>query len=45
MANGLTNKLLHAPTHQLKRASTEGDHELLSLTQKLFTLDTQELKR
>ncbi|MGS2717675.1 glutamyl-tRNA reductase [Eionea flava] len=39
MANSLTNKLLHAPTHQLKRASTEGDHALLSLTQKLFTVD------
>lgn len=39
MANSLTNKLLHAPTHQLKRASTEGDHALLSLTQKLFAVD------
>lgn len=39
MANSLTNKLLHAPTHQLKQASTEGDQELLSLTQKLFAVD------
>jgi glutamyl-tRNA reductase len=45
MANSLTNKLLHAPTHQLKRASTEGDHELLSLTQKLFTVDAQFLQK
>ena len=39
MANSLTNKLLHTPTHQLKQASTEGNQELLLLTQKLFTVD------
>jgi glutamyl-tRNA reductase len=38
MAMSLTNKLLHAPTTQLKQASTEGDQELLSLTQKLFAV-------
>jgi glutamyl-tRNA reductase len=39
MANSLTNKLLHTPTRQLKQASTDGNQELLSLTQKLFSVD------
>ena len=39
MANSLTNKLLHTPTRQLKQASTDGDHALLNLTQKLFAVD------
>jgi glutamyl-tRNA reductase len=39
MANSLTNKLLHTPTRQLKQASTEGNQELLTLTQKLFAVD------
>jgi glutamyl-tRNA reductase len=40
MANSLTNKLLHTPTRQLKQASTDGDHALLNLTQKLFAVDS-----
>jgi glutamyl-tRNA reductase len=43
MANSLTNKLLHAPTSQLKQASTDGNQELLSLTQKLFSIDEHQL--
>ncbi len=39
MANSLTNKLLHTPTRQLKQASSEGNQELLTLTQKLFAVD------
>jgi glutamyl-tRNA reductase len=42
MANSLTNKLLHAPTRQLKQASTDGNQELLSLTQKLFAVDERQ---
>lgn len=41
MANSLTNKLLHTPTRQLKQASTEGDHALLNLTQKLFAIENK----
>ncbi|ODS22944.1 glutamyl-tRNA reductase [Candidatus Endobugula sertula] len=40
MANSLTNKLLHIPTAQLKQASTEGHYELLSLTKRLFAVDS-----
>lgn len=40
MANSLTNKLLHTPTRQLKKASTDGDQALLSLTQKLFAVES-----
>lgn len=39
MANSLTNKLLHTPTSQLKKASTEGNQELLTLTKKLFAME------
>ena len=42
MANSLTNKLLHTPTRQLKQASTDGNQELLSLTQKLFSVDERQ---
>jgi glutamyl-tRNA reductase len=41
MANSLTNKLLHVPTKQLKQASTENNKALLSLTKKLFAIDSQ----
>ncbi len=40
MANSLTNKLLHLPTQQLKQVSTEDNPELLSLTQQLFSVAT-----
>lgn len=39
LANGLTNKLLHQPTVQLRRASSEGRSELLELAQELYQLD------
>lgn len=45
MANSLTNKLLHAPTSQLKQASTEGNLELLTLTKKLFAVDSAANKK
>ncbi len=44
MANSLTNKLLHTPTSQLKQASTDGDQELLTLTKKLFAVDSKASK-
>jgi len=37
-AHGLTNKLLHQPTVQLRRASAEGRDELLQLVQELYQL-------
>ncbi|MFT5420980.1 MAG: glutamyl-tRNA reductase [Candidatus Endobugula sp.] len=40
MANSLTNKLLHVPTKQLKKASTGNNKALLSLTKKLFAVDS-----
>ncbi|GAA0695105.1 glutamyl-tRNA reductase [Marinobacterium maritimum] len=38
LANGLTNKLLHQPTVQLRRASSEGRSDLLQLAQELYQL-------
>ena len=39
MARNLTNKLIHSPSVQMKRASAEGREELLKLVQQLFELD------
>jgi glutamyl-tRNA reductase len=39
LAHGLTNKLLHQPTVQLRRASSEGRTDLLQLTQELYQLN------
>ncbi|GAA0792489.1 glutamyl-tRNA reductase [Marinobacterium sediminicola] len=39
LANGLTNKLLHQPTVQLRRASSEGRSDLLQLAQELYQLN------
>ncbi|MBR9829403.1 MAG: glutamyl-tRNA reductase [Oceanospirillales bacterium] len=39
LAHGLTNKLLHQPTVQLRRASSEGRTDLLQLVQELYQLD------
>ena len=44
MANTLTNKLLHTPTHRLKQASAEGNQELLELTQQLFSVEMSKQK-
>ena len=38
LARGLTNKLLHAPSVQLKKLSAEGRVEALSMAQELFAL-------
>ncbi len=45
MANSLTNKMLHAPTNQLKQASSNGDEELLNLTKKLFAVEALAVKK
>jgi glutamyl-tRNA reductase len=37
-AHALTNKWLHQPTVQLRRASAEGRDELLQLAQELYQL-------
>jgi glutamyl-tRNA reductase len=38
LAHGLTNKLLHQPTVQLRRASADGRDDLLQLVQELYQL-------
>ncbi len=42
LARGLTNKLIHAPTTQLKRAGEAGRLDLLALSRQLFELDAGE---
>ncbi len=42
LARGLTNKLIHAPSVQMKKASAQGRDELLHLTQELFELAPQQ---
>lgn len=42
LARGLTNKLIHSPSVQMKKASAEGRDELLRLTQELFDLETDQ---
>ena len=39
LARLLTNKLLHAPSVQMKKASADGRDEVLLLTRELFELD------
>ncbi|QLF92591.1 glutamyl-tRNA reductase [Pseudomonas sp. ABC1] len=39
LARGLTNKLLHAPSVQLKKLSAEGRIEALAMAQELFALN------
>ncbi|WP_263262726.1 glutamyl-tRNA reductase [Pseudomonas sp. RIT-PI-S] len=39
LARGLTNKLLHAPSVQLKKLSAEGRLDALAMAQELFALD------
>ncbi len=41
LARGITQKLIHSPSVQLKKASAEGRDELLVLTQELFELDDE----
>ena len=44
LARGLTNKLIHSPSVQMKRASAMGRGDLLQLTQELFELAPNELE-
>ena len=39
LARSLTNKLMHAPSVQLKKLSAEGRIDALTLAQELFALD------
>ena len=39
LARGITNKLIHTPSVQMKNASAEGRDELVRLTRELFELD------
>lgn len=39
LARAITNKLIHAPSVQMKRASAEGRDDLVRLTQELFELN------
>lgn len=38
LARGITNKLIHSPSVQMKKASAEGRDEVVSLAQELFEL-------
>lgn len=40
LARGLTNKLLHTPSVQIKRLSADGRCEALAVAQELFGLTT-----
>ena len=40
LARGLTNKLLHTPSVQLKRLSADGRHEALAVARELFGLNS-----
>jgi glutamyl-tRNA reductase len=42
MAKGLTNKLLHSPTQQLKQAGAEGRHDLIEFSQQLLGFSENE---
>ncbi len=39
LARGLTNKLIHSPSVQMKKASADGRDELVQLTRELYELD------
>jgi len=39
LARLLTNKLIHAPSVQMKKASADGHHELIHLAEQLFELE------
>ncbi len=42
LARSLTNKLIHSPSVQMKKASAEGKDELVALTRRLFELGDEE---
>jgi glutamyl-tRNA reductase len=39
LARLLTNKLIHSPSVQMKKASADGHHELIHLAEQLFELE------
>jgi len=39
LARGITNKLIHSPSVQMKKASADGRDEILELIQELYQLD------
>ena len=41
LARGLTNKLIHAPSVQMKKASAEGRDEFLLLIRELYELESE----
>jgi glutamyl-tRNA reductase len=43
LARSLTNKLIHSPSVQMKKASAEGKDELVALTRRLFELGDDDL--
>jgi glutamyl-tRNA reductase len=43
LANRLTNKIIHSPTIQLRKASTEGRDEILESARALFELDDDDV--
>ncbi|AOE87388.1 glutamyl-tRNA reductase [Pseudomonas sp. TCU-HL1] len=45
LARGLTNKLMHAPSVQLKKLSADGRFDALAVAQELFALDEGSDKR
>jgi glutamyl-tRNA reductase len=42
LAHTLTNKMLHAPTTAMRRASAEGHHHIIEAAQQLFGLDGEQ---
>ena len=42
LADTLTNRLLHAPTHRLREAGESGDEALIDAARKLFDLDAEQ---
>ena len=42
LARSITNKLLHAPTKNIKRAGEEGRHDTIATTKELFNLTDKE---
>jgi|TARA_B110000438_G_scaffold151915_1_gene145951 glutamyl-tRNA reductase len=44
LARGITNKLTHTPSVQMKKASAEGRNDLLKLTQELYDLQEENSK-
>ena len=45
LSRGLTNKLLHAPSVQMKKLSAEGRIDALAVAQELFALEEGTDKR